>query len=112
VNVVDFDMRDYLKQCVSHYLELVESVESDLALLADGKSLPRSKQRNKEEACSRGFANLPNPDKPDVDLSHTRRLKALRVAHSPYLDDEDRRAWPEGHSLHVARCTARQRAFL
>jgi hypothetical protein len=96
VNVVEFDMRDYLKQCVSHYFDLVSSVEADLAILADGKSLPRSKQRNKEEACSRGFANLPSPESPDVDLSHTRRLRSLREAHTPYLDDEDRRAWPDG----------------
>ena len=96
VNLVEFDMRDYLRQCVSHYLELVASVEADFALVADGKPLPRSKQRNKEEACSRGFAHLPSPSDITADLAHTRRLSILRDASTPYLDDEDRRAWPEG----------------
>jgi hypothetical protein len=81
---------------VTHYLELVESVEIDLALVVNGKPLPRSKQRSKEEACSRSFANLPSSAEADVDLTHTSRLKTLREAPTPYLDDEDRRAWPEG----------------
>ena len=44
VNLVEFDMRDYLRQCIAHYLELVSSVERDLAVVSSGKSLPRSKQ--------------------------------------------------------------------
>ncbi len=79
VNIFDFDMRGYLKQCVSHYLDLVANVEADLALTIDGKPLPRPKQRNKEEARSRGFAQLPSPAEADVDLFHTQPLKTLRL---------------------------------
>ncbi len=61
----------------AHNLELVLCVEADLALVVNGEPLPRSKQRNKEEACSRGFANLPSPAEADFDLSHARRLKSF-----------------------------------